>query len=80
MAAQRKLVVKDGASQEEEVVMHLHGCMTVKQAAARTMDGLVVYRCFGVTLAPASAGGTTAAPLHIPRQTTRQVVCEHRRE
>src|SRR6266699_5068439 len=39
-----------------EVVMRRHGCMTVKHAAARTMDGLVVYRCFGVQLSPGVAG------------------------
>ncbi len=39
-----------------EAVMHLHGCMTVKHAAARTMDGLVVYCCFGVQLGPGVAG------------------------
>jgi hypothetical protein len=33
-----------------EAVMRRHGCMTVRHAAARTMDGLVVYRCFGVRI------------------------------
>jgi hypothetical protein len=43
-----------------EAVMRLHGCMTVKHAAAQTMDGLLVYRGFGVKLVAASAGACSA--------------------
>src|SRR6266567_2110075 len=39
-----------------EAVMRLYGCMSVQHAAAYAKDGLVVYRCFGVKLVPASAG------------------------
>ena len=33
-----------------EAVMRRHGCMTVQHAAARSMDGLLVYRGFGVRI------------------------------
>jgi hypothetical protein len=39
-----------------EAVMRRHGCMMVQHAAARTQDGLLVYRGFGVQLKPGVAG------------------------
>jgi hypothetical protein len=56
-----------------EAVMWRHGCMTVKHAAARTMDGQVVYCCFGVKLVAASAGGArVSAPQGEACWTSRQ--------
>jgi hypothetical protein len=68
-----EVVVAPGAFAAVEAVMRRHGCMTVQHAAARTQDGLLVYRCFGVTLVPVSAGDARVpAPQDAPCRATRQ--------
>jgi hypothetical protein len=52
-----EVVVAPSAFAAVEAVMRRHGCMTVKHAAARTMDGPVVYCCFGVRIEMGWQGG-----------------------
>jgi hypothetical protein len=68
-----ELVEARNAFAAVEAVLRRHGCLTVQHAAACSMDGLVVYRCFGVKLVAASAGGARVpAPQHKACRTSRQ--------
>ena len=51
-----ELVEARNAFAAVEAVMRRHGCLTVQHAAACARDGLLVYRGFGVHLAPGVAG------------------------
>ena len=68
-----EIVVASSAFAAVEAVMRRHGCMTVQHVAARTQDGLVVYRGFGVKLVAAPAGGARVpTPQHEACRASRQ--------
>ena len=61
-----EVVMAPSAFAAVEAVMRRHSCLTVQHAAACSVDGLVVYRCFGVQLTPGVAGWRRVRRSSIP--------------